>query len=89
MASIVEKETGAPEERPIVASVFYNRLKKGVALDCDPTVIYALRLEGRYSGTLAPGDLRTADCSATAPLREDGFRRSDPVASKNGSLGKT
>lgn len=60
MASLVERETAVPEERPRVASVFYNRLKRGVALDCDPTVIYALRLEGKYSGTLAPGDLLTA-----------------------------
>ena len=58
MASLVERETAVAEERPRVASVFYNRLKSGVALDCDPTVIYALRLEDKYNGALSSGDLR-------------------------------
>jgi UPF0755 protein len=57
MASLVERETGVAEERPRVASVFYNRLKGGVALDCDPTVIYGLRLEDKYNGALTSDDL--------------------------------
>ncbi len=57
MASIVEKETAAPEERPRVASVYYNRLNRRMALDADPCVIYALLLAGRYSGSLHHTDL--------------------------------
>ena len=58
MASIVEKETGAPEERPLVASVYYNRLDRNMALGADPTVIYAALLAGRYRGTIYQSDLQ-------------------------------
>ncbi len=57
MASIVEKETAAPEERPRVASVYYNRLARKMALDADPSVIYAELLTGTYSGSLHHADL--------------------------------
>jgi UPF0755 protein len=57
MASIVEKETADPEERPRVASVYYNRLAKNVALDADPSVIYAEQLEGTYQGSLHHADM--------------------------------
>ena len=59
MASIVEKETAAPEERAQVASVYYNRLARRMALDADPSVIYALLLAGNYSGSLHHEDLST------------------------------
>lgn len=58
MASIVEKETAAPEERPMVASVYYNRLAKNMALYADPSVIYASLLSGQYSGAITKGDLQ-------------------------------
>ena len=57
MASIVEKETAAPEERARVASVYYNRLAQKVALDADPSVIYAELLDGTYKGALHHSDL--------------------------------
>lgn len=57
MASIVEKETSAPAERPQVASVYYNRLSKRIALDADPTIIYAELLAGTYQGALHHADM--------------------------------
>jgi len=58
MASIVEKETAAPEERPMVASVYYNRLAKNIALDADPSIIYAELLAGTYQGALHHADMQ-------------------------------
>jgi UPF0755 protein len=58
LASLIEKETAVPEERALVSSVFWNRLTKRIRLDCDPTVIYALVLAGRYNGQLLLKDLR-------------------------------
>jgi UPF0755 protein len=57
MASIVEKETSVPEERPLVASVYYNRLAKRIALDADPSIIYAELLAGTYQGALHHEDM--------------------------------
>ena len=57
MASIVEKETAVPEERPRVASVFYNRLEKNMVLATDPSVIYAALMNSRYRGTIYQSDL--------------------------------
>ena len=58
LASLVERETPKPEERPVVAGVYVNRLKKRMLLQCDPTVIYALELNDRYKGALTLKDLR-------------------------------
>jgi UPF0755 protein len=60
LASIVEKETGAAAERPLVASVFVNRLRKGMRLQTDPTVIYGM-------GATFDGNIRKKDLTADTP----------------------
>ncbi len=57
LASVVEKETGIPEERSLVASVYYNRLRLGMPLQADPTVIYAALVAERYRGAIYRSDL--------------------------------
>jgi UPF0755 protein len=56
LASIIEKETGAPSERPIIASVFHNRLKKKMRLESDPTVIYGIP---KFDGNIKRHHLQT------------------------------
>jgi len=58
LASLVEKETGKPGERALVAGVYQNRLDSGLLLQCDPTVIYAAILGGQYRGTIYQSDLK-------------------------------
>jgi len=57
LASLVERETPKPEERPLVAGAFENRLRKNIPLQCDPTVIYAMQDAGQYNGKLTGADL--------------------------------
>jgi UPF0755 protein len=58
MASLVERETAVDGERPLVASVFDNRLAKRMPLMTDPSLIYGLELEGRWRGTIFASDLK-------------------------------
>ncbi|HAV40262.1 MAG: endolytic transglycosylase MltG [Aquificota bacterium] len=61
IASMIEKETAKPEEKPLVSAVIYNRIKKGMKLQIDPTVIYALKRRGLWKGKLTLEHLRIDD----------------------------
>jgi UPF0755 protein len=58
LASIIEKETASADERPLISAVYRNRLRIGMPLQCDPTVIYALMRAGRWNGNLTHQDLQ-------------------------------
>jgi UPF0755 protein len=66
LASIIEKETGAPFERPVISSVFHNRLKKKMRLESDPTVIYGLK---NFDGNLKRTHLETPTPYNTYKIR--------------------
>ena len=58
LASIIEKETAVPDERPEVAGVYSNRQARGIPLQGDPSVIYAELLQGTYTGALHHADMK-------------------------------
>lgn len=57
LASLIEKETGKPDERPLVGAVYRNRLKIGMPMQADPTIVYALEKAHRYDGNIRRNDL--------------------------------
>jgi UPF0755 protein len=61
LASMIEKETSVPDERPLVSAVYHNRLRIGMPLQCDPTTIYAMRRRGAWHGPLSRADLAVDD----------------------------
>jgi UPF0755 protein len=58
IASLIEKETSRPEERAVVSAVYQNRMRIGMGMQCDPTVIYALQRAGRWNGNLTRENLQ-------------------------------
>jgi UPF0755 protein len=58
LASLIEKETSSREERFLISSVFHNRMEIGMPLACDPTIVYILQKENRYTGRLRWKDLK-------------------------------
>ncbi len=58
LASLIEKETSFREERFLISSVFHNRLRIGMPLGCDPTIIYALKKSGEWDGNIRWKDLK-------------------------------
>jgi UPF0755 protein len=58
LASMIERETAVAEENGLVSSVFHNRLRRGMRLQCDPTIIYALAMRNAFDGNLRKNDLK-------------------------------
>jgi len=65
LASLVEKESANPTERPLVAAVFSNRLRERMPLQCDPTTVYAALIENRYRGVIHKSDLASTNAYNT------------------------
>jgi len=65
LASLIEREARLPQERPMMSSVFQNRLRIGMKLDCDPTTIYAALLANRYRGAIHQSDLASENAYNT------------------------
>jgi UPF0755 protein len=65
LASLVEREAHLPADRPVIASVFRNRLDVGMKLECDPTTVYAALLDGRYRGSIHRSDLESENAFNT------------------------
>ncbi len=61
IASMIEKETALKEEKHLVSAVIHNRIKKGMKLDIDPTVIYALKIKNKWNGVITKKDLLIDD----------------------------
>ncbi|MEE8162371.1 MAG: endolytic transglycosylase MltG, partial [Acidobacteriota bacterium] len=58
LASLIEKETGLSNERSLISAVFHNRLRRNLKLECDPTVIYAVKLVKAFDGVINQSDLK-------------------------------
>jgi UPF0755 protein len=88
LASIIETEAAHNDERPLVGSVYVNRIKKRMLLQCDPTVVYALKQHGKYRGRLTTADLRFDSPFNTykypglppGPIASPGFRSLEAAA---------